>query len=143
MIDRIDRLNKPQATTAKIKYGRGIATCETNGEIAAIEINYVGKIKGVKKLGEGWNIAIGKNKMIIWSLAQTEFTPELFTYIGSLKLIDCYIVTWQKEKIKGSVENLSKNNWEQNTGEWQSEARKPEEIQTEKYIRKKIRKSII
>ena len=143
MIDKINTLSKPQPTRAKIKYGRGIVTCETNGEVAALEINFRGNINAVKKLGEGWSIRAGKNKMIIWSFAQSEFTPELFSYIGSLEILDAYIVTWKKKKIKVIVENLSRNNWNDNTGQWQSDARKPEEIQTEKYIRKKLKKTII
>ena len=65
-MDKIDRLNIPQASTAKIKYGRGTVTCETNGEIAAFEIKFVGAIRAIKKLGDGWTIKIGKDKMVIF-----------------------------------------------------------------------------
>ena len=75
MIDKINRLEKPQATTATLKYGRGLVTCETNGEIAALEIDFVGRINAIKKLGEGWSIAIGDNKIVIYSMAQSELTP--------------------------------------------------------------------
>ena len=52
--DRIDRKNKPIATTGTLKYGRGDVTFVTNGEVAAFHIDFLGSINGVKKLGAGW-----------------------------------------------------------------------------------------
>ena len=60
--DKINRRNKPIATTGTLKYGRGDVVFETNGEIAALQIDYIGAIKGVKKLGGGWTIKIGENR---------------------------------------------------------------------------------
>ena len=143
MIDKINRLEKPQATTATLKYGRGLVTCETNGEIAALEIDFVGRINAIKKLGEGWSIAIGDNKIVIYSMAQSELTPELFTYIGTLDLKSCSFGTWNKKKYRANIENLNRAGWKVNDGNWNSEGRKPEEIIDNKVIKKRVKKSRI
>ena len=59
MIDKINRLNTTSATTGLLKYGTGEVTFQTNGEVAAFEIGYSGKIQGINKLGDGWSIKIG------------------------------------------------------------------------------------
>ena len=143
MIDKINRLQKPQATMATIKYGRGLATCETNGEIAALEIDFVGRINAIKKLGEGWSISIGESKMIIYSMAQSELTPELFTYIGTLDIKSCSFATWNQKKYRANIENLDRGGWKINDGNWNSEGRKPEEIKSNKVVKKRVKKSRI
>lgn len=143
MIDKINRLQKPKATSATIKYGRGLVTCETNGEIAALEINFVGAINAIKKLGEGWSIAIGKSKIVIYSMAQSEFKPELFTYIGSLDIKSCIFVTWDQTQYRANIESLNRGGWNSNDGHWSYEGRKPEEIIGNKVIKKRVKKSRI
>ena len=143
MIDKINRLQKPQATMATIKYGRGLATCETNGEIAALEIDFVGRINAIKKLGEGWSISIGKNKMVIYSTSQSEITPELFTYMGTLDIKSCSFATWDYKKYRANIENLNRDGWQINDGQWNYEGRKPEEILGNKVIKKRVKKSRI
>ena len=142
-MDKINRLEKTIATTGEIKYGRGTVAFECNGEIAAFEIDYLGIISGVNKLGEGWTIKIGENKMIIFSIAQTELTETLFTYVGELEITSCKFVTWNQGLFHAKVTNLNQNKWTNNYGEWQSDARKPEEIETQKVIGRKVRKSSI
>ena len=79
MIDKINTLEKPVASQGTIKYGDGNVFFETNGEVAAFEIDYIGAIKGIKKLAEGWTIKIGKRKAVIFSMAQSELSELLFT----------------------------------------------------------------
>tara|TARA_R110002012_G_scaffold286879_1_gene478787 strand:+ start:9236 stop:9673 length:438 start_codon:yes stop_codon:yes gene_type:complete len=142
-IDKINRKNKPIATTGTLKYGRGDVVFETNGEVAAFEIDYIGSIKGVKKLGAGWSIKIGKNKIVIFSMAESELTELLFTYVGELEITSCKYVAWDSVLRHANVNNLNQNSWEINYGEWGSDARKPEEIETQKIIVRKVKKSSI
>ena len=142
-MDKINRLEQQIANRTKITYGNGIVTCETNGEIAAFEINYVGAIRAIKKLGDGWTIKIGRDKMIIFSMAETPITEELFTYIGSLEILSCICVTWNEQKHRAAIKNLRRNEWANNFSQWQSDARKPEEIDSTKFIKKRIKKSVI
>ena len=143
MMDNIDRLNKPEASSAKIKYGRGTVTCETNGEIAAFQIDFVGAIKAVKKLGNGWTIKIGEKKIVIFSMAQTELKELLFTYVGELEITGCKYATWDRNISSAKIINLNQNEWNINYGEWGSDARKPEEIITQEIIGRKVKKSSI
>ena len=141
--DKIDRKNKPLATTGTLKYGRGDVTFETNGEVAAFDIDYIGTIKGVKKLGSGCTIKIGERKIIIFSIAESELTELLFTYIGEMEITKCMFVNWEENKYFANIENLNRNKWNINFGEWGSDARKPEEIETQKIIGRKVKKSSI
>ena len=141
--DRIDRKNKPIATTGTLKYGRGDVSFETNGEVAAFHIDFLGSIKGVKKLGAGWAIKIGQNKIIIYSMAESDLTELLFTYVGELEITSCRYVTWDNVLRHANVENLNQNSWEINYGNWGADARKPEEVETQKIIGRKVKKSSI
>jgi len=141
--DKIERLNKPLATTGTLKYGRGDVIFKTNGEVAAFEIGYVGAIRGIKKLGAGWTIKIGERKIVIFSMAETELSELLFSYVGELKITDCKYITWNEKLHHAKVLNLNRNTWNINFGEWGSDARKPEEIETQKIIGRKVKKSSI
>ena len=143
MIDKINRLNTTSATTGLLKYGTGEVTFQTNGEVAAFEIGYSGKIQGINKLGNGWSIKIGENKIVIFSLAQTELTELLFTYIGSFSVTYCEFATWDNNLYTANTKNISNDQWSNNSGQWQSDARKPEEIINQKIIKKPIKKSVI
>ena len=141
--DRIDRKNKPIATTGTLKYGRGDVVFETNGEVAAFHIDFLGSIKGVKKLGAGWTIKIGQNKIVIYSMAESDLTELLFTYVGELEITSCRYVTWDNVLRHSNIQNLNQNSWEINYGNWGADARKPEEIETQKIIGRKGKKSSI
>ena len=102
-----------------------------------------GAIKGVKKLGEGWTIKIGENKILIYSMAQTELTELLFTYVGQLEVTSCKYVTWDNSLKYANIDNLNQNEWDVNYGNWGADARKPEEVETQKVIVREVKKSSI
>ena len=133
----------PPANSVKIKYGTGSVELEANGEIAALEINYMGVFNGVNKLGAGWVMKANKNKVIIYSLLETPITDLLFDYIGELKIKNVRYVTWEKELKYAIVENLMRSSWRTALGEWGSDARKYEEIETQTIIHKKVLKTRI
>ena len=143
MIDKINTLEKPVASQGTIKYGDGNVFFETNGEVAAFEIDYIGAIKGIKKLGDGWTIKIGENKIVILSMAQSELTELLFNYVGELEITSCKFVGWNEVLYHARVTNLSQNKWSDNYGEWAYDARKPEEIISRAVIGRKVKKSSI
>ena len=131
------------ATNVAISYGTGTVEIESNGEIALIEINYNGAFKGVNRLGAGWTMKAGKSKVIIFSLAQSEITNVLFDYIGELEITSAKYVTWDEQYKTAQVNNLNKNDCNLANADWGSDARKYEEIETQKIIHKKIRKTTI
>ncbi len=135
--------NAASANKATLKYGRGSVTLETNGEIAAIEIDFIGAIKGIKKLGQGWTIKIGENKILIFSMAKSNYSEDLFDYVGELKINACKFVNWNKELHHAQVQDLNQNTWNQNYGTFNFDARKPEEIETQTIIGRKVKKSSI
>ena len=135
--------NATLASKATLKYGRGSVVLETNGEVAAIEIDYIGAIKGIKKLGQGWTVKIGENKIIIFTLAKSNFTDNLFDYVGELRINSCRFVNWDKKQFYAKVQDLNQNTWNQNYGTFDFDARKPEEIETQTIIGRKVKKSSI
>ena len=143
MQDKINRRNSINATTGKIKYGDGSVFFEGNGEVAAFEFRYKGSFKGVNCLSEGWEMKASNNKIIIWSLAQTPLSEKLFNYIGSLESISARFINWHEESYVASILTLDKTTWTKSDGKWNSDGRKPEEVEKNKVIHKKIYKSKI
>tara|TARA_R110000824_G_scaffold289395_6_gene477987 strand:+ start:194 stop:625 length:432 start_codon:yes stop_codon:yes gene_type:complete len=143
MQDKINRKNTIKATTGRIKYGEGSVFFEGNGEVAAFEFTYKGSFKGVNCLSEGWEMKASVNKIIIWSLAQTPLSEKLFNYIGNLEITSAKFVNWDEESYFASVLTLDKSTWTKSDGNWSSDSRKPEEVEKNKVIHKKIYKSKI
>tara|TARA_Y100001938_G_C8017266_1_gene393279 strand:- start:148 stop:603 length:456 start_codon:yes stop_codon:yes gene_type:complete len=142
--DTLGIRNLAPTTYLKIKYGKGDVEVDANGEVAAIQIECRGSFKAVSKLGSGWIVKAGQTRVVIVSLAQSKLNSLLFSYIGELTIKSAKYVTWDENKIKyAGVENLQKNNWFQAKGNWNSDARKYEEIESEKVIYKKILKTKI
>ena len=131
------------ATNVTISYGTGTVEVEFNGEIALIEINYNGAFKGVNRLGAGWTMKAGKSKVIIFSLAQSNLTNVLFDYIGELEITSAKYVTWDEQYKVARVNNLNRNEWGLASGLWNSDARKYEEIETQRIIHRTVRKTRI
>ena len=143
MQDRINRKNTIKASTGKIKYGDGSVFFEGNGEVAAFEFKYKGSFKGVNCLSEGWEMKASRNKIIIFSLAQTPLSEKLFNYIGSLEITSAKFVNWEEELYVASVLTLDKSTWTKSDGTWGGDGRKPEEVDKNRLIHKKIYKSKI
>ena len=134
---------QPIATKATLTYGRGEALLKTNGEVAAIQIDYIGTFKGTNKLGKNWFMKVGRRKLIIFSLGKTPIRELLFNYSGELRILGCRYVAWDEKLRTANIIDLNKNTWNQNTGTFDFDARKPEEIQNIEVIGKKVRKSSI
>ena len=134
----------PPANMAKISNMGGEVIIETNGELAAIEITYRGKFKGVKKLGAGWIIKAVNNKVFICCMGETTLTELLFTYVGSFHISKIKCATWQKNLFYGTARTAKYESWVSTRSLWNKEDRKPEIMQnTTLNYNKKIRKSSI
>ena len=134
---------QPIASKATLTYGRGEALLEANGEIAAIEMDYIGTFKGINRLGANWFMKVGRRKLIIFSLGKTPIKELLFNYSGELRIIACRYVTWNEKLKTANIVNLNTNTWNENKGTFDFDARKPEEIQNIQVVGKKVRKSSI
>ena len=143
MRDKINRKLKPKASNATLKYGRGDVLLEANGEIAGVQIHYKGRFKGVKKIGKGWTIKANNKLIIIYSLAQSDFSELLFSYVADLKITSCQYCDWDGRLLHADTINENKDSWGINYGQWQSDARKYEEIEIEKIIKRKVKRTSI
>ena len=128
---------------AKIEYGNGEVFLKTNGEIAAIDIKYQGKFKGVNTLGDGWHIKCNDKRIIIYSLAQTVIKERIFNYIGNIKIQSATCATWEKAKFNAQIISIEKTTWASSNSKWNVDSRKPETIFKNKVIHKEILKSRI
>lgn len=143
MIDKINRLEQPASISGKIEYGDGNVYFKTTGEVAAFEIDYVGSMQAINKLGDGWSIKAGRNKIVVYSLAETPLTSLLFTYIGELKITKCVFVTWNLKKHHANIIYKDNSSWNKSLATWSSDTRKHEEVLQKKIIKKQIKKSVI
>ena len=143
MKDLINRKNITNSKLGKIKYGDGVVYFEGNGEIAALELDYSGSFKGINCLSNGWEMKTSQNKIIIWSLAQTPLREKLFNYIGTLEITNARFANWEEELHIASIVKIDKTTWFDSDGKWNSDGRKPEEVEKNKVIHKKIYKSKI
>ena len=142
-LDKIDRNSKPTASRTVITYGDGNVEIDTNGEIAAFEIDYTGAFKGVNSMGEGWSDFHNSNKLIIFSLAQSELGNLLFKYVGSLKIKKVKCVGWDLSVHFASIKDTDTNEWVKAQGNWGADARKYEEVEKKDFVYRKVRKTRI
>ena len=84
---------------------------------------------------------IRNNKMLIWSNGRTPLSERLFNYIGELEITSVKFVNWNKEIYYPNYRTLNRNFWKRSTNNWNSDGRKPEEIEDIKLIHKKIAKT--
>ena len=120
--------SNPKATTTRLLYEKNKVELETNGEIAAIEISYNGKFSGTKKLGKGWSIKTGKNKILIYSLGKSSIQNLLFTYSGSIRINYARCFAWDSTLHYAPARNMRDDTWRSRNTTWATETRKPEEI---------------
>ena len=104
-------------------------------------MTFNGSFKGVNCLGDGWQMKIRNNKMLIWSNGRTPLSERLFNYIGELEITSVKFVNWNKEIYYPNYRTLNRNFWKRSTNNWNSDGRKPEEIEDIKLIHKKIAKT--
>jgi hypothetical protein len=138
-----DIIKKSPATEVKIKYGNGLVSCDVNGEIAGFEIKYKGSVRAMSKLGNGWVLSVGENKIVIASVAQTPIGDTLFSYIGVLEILSCSYVTWDLKKKKAKILGAKEESWKNTSTLWDSLGTKPEELEFGKVVKKRIRKKIV
>tara|TARA_R100001594_G_scaffold62204_1_gene96493 strand:+ start:8071 stop:11151 length:3081 start_codon:yes stop_codon:yes gene_type:complete len=134
--------SNPVATKSKLLYEENKVELETNGEIAVIEISYSGKFSGVKKLGKGWTIKTGENKILIYSLGKSEIQKSLFTYTGNIKINYARCYGWDRSLHYAPSRNIKNDGWTSRNTTWETETRKPEEIKANT-VNRIIRKSRI
>ena len=139
----IDPKELSPASVATIKYGDGNVYFESNGEPAIIEMDYIGSFKGSNKLGLGWYIKTTNKKIIIYSKTKSHIKDVLFTYIGSLTIINCRVTNWNRSVFYAKRENLDKSYWNVIYSKWNSYYNKPEETKNKKIINRAIKKTII
>jgi len=136
-------IKQSPATNVEIKYANGNVFCNSNGEVAAFEITYKGSINAINKLGNGWTLTIGENKIIIVSIAQTPVSNVLFSYIGVFEMLSCSYVTWDLKKHRAKILGIKKEYWTNNSTQWGSAGTKPEELESGKIVKKRIKKRIV
>jgi len=138
-----DVYNATPANNVALSYGNGNVEIETTGQVAGFEMTYRGAIHGVKKLGAGWKIKIGDNKVLIYSMGETELSPLLFTYMGDFEITSCKYANWDGTSGYTNINNLKSDTWNSSSGDFVADGRKYEEVFTESTATRKVKKSII
>lgn len=90
---------------AKLYYGNGDCTIEENHDVRGVEINYRGAVEVSKTSGDGTEIAVGKDKIIVFSLDGSNLT-ELFSYVGEIKIISVIVADSNAEQVPTTIKRV-------------------------------------
>ena len=121
-------LERPQCDHAEIQLSGNECVLKTNGEIAAIEINYKGSLQATALLPFGWVVKHGNYQIIIFRVSDVPLQDEqkLFSYRGNFQIIRATCVTHDLKKIyckskyddetnKNASWGTMRDNWEDYT----------------------------
>ena len=90
---------KQVATYAKITTIDGILSVESDGWVAAIEINFTGNIKSKDLTTEGCNIMSYNNKIIIFMMEHKKMPEQIFSYEGEFIIENAKASNWDAQYI--------------------------------------------
>ena len=82
-------------------------------------------------------------RIIIYSLAQTVIKERIFNYIGNIIIKSAVFATWDLKKVKVLIKSTEKVTWGTGTATWNSDTRKPNLIERNMTVHKKIKKTKI
>ena len=125
----------------RIEYSNGIVSFISNGEVAALQIRYVGSFRANKLLGAGWKIKANRNTILIYNFNQAPMGRDLFRYVGELEIINCLASNWDGSSYYASVKNMEGSAWPSSSDTWSGDSRKWEQIIDRRVILKKVQKT--
>jgi hypothetical protein len=112
------RLNSSQINKlekSKIIIDNGVCSLETNSDILGIEINFLGKAEITPQLPNGWIMQGNSSKMLIISLQGFTISNSiLFTYVGTIKILNAIVCNKNGERISVFTKQTSPN-WNDQT----------------------------
>lgn len=112
------RLNSSQINKlekSKIIIDNGVCSLETNSDILGIEINFLGKAEITPQLPNGWIMQGNSSKMLIISLQGFPISNSiLFTYVGTIKILNAIVCNKNGERISVFTKQTSAN-WNDQT----------------------------
>ena len=124
----------------KLTYGNGEVLFD--GSAQGFQLRYKGSIT-ITESPDNLFLSANETKIIGVMLEGTDMPQKLFNYIGSLEITSANFVNWDEESYVASIITLDKSTWTKSDGKWSSDDRKPEEVDNNKVIHKKIYKSKI
>ena len=91
--------------SCRLIYGNGNCSISSYEDIRGIEIRYKGVVSITDKTPEGFNILIGKNKILIFPLGQGNLT-ELFDYQGEFRVISVLVAGKDCNQVPTSIKRV-------------------------------------
>ena len=91
--------------SCRLIYGNGNCSISSYEDIRGIEIRYKGVVSITDKTPEGFNILIGKNKILIFPLGQGNLT-ELFDYQGEFRVISVLVAGKDGNQVPTSIKRV-------------------------------------
>jgi len=103
-----------------ISYGNGEVVLETNDKVVGLQIHFTGKINIQSNLSDDFNIHLGNNKLIIFSMNLDVLSELLFTYKGTFRIDRCIASDRTGKKIDITINNDYLGFWQRQDSNWET-----------------------
>tara|TARA_R110002020_G_scaffold412833_3_gene622403 strand:- start:2370 stop:2816 length:447 start_codon:yes stop_codon:yes gene_type:complete len=103
-----------------ISYGNGEVALETNDKVVGLQIHFTGKINIESNLPDDFNVYLGNNKIIIFSMNLDVLSELLFTYKGTFRIDNCIASNKHGEKIDINIQNYYLGYWQRQNNTWET-----------------------
>jgi hypothetical protein len=103
-----------------LTYGNGEVILESNNKVVGLEIHFTGKINLNSNLSNDFNVYLGNNKIMIFSMNLDVLSELLFTYKGTFRIDKCIASDRFGKKIDIDIENNYLGYWQRQDSYWET-----------------------
>ena len=103
-----------------ISYGNGEVVLETNDKVVGLQIHFTGKIDIQSNLPDDFNIYLGNNKLMIFSMNLDVLSELLLTYKGTFRIDKCIASDRSGKKIDITIKNDYLGFWQIQESTWET-----------------------
>ena len=103
-----------------ISYGNGEVVLETNDKVVGLQIHFTGKINIQSNLSDDFNIYLGNNKLMIFSMNLYTLSELLFTYKGTFRIDKCIASDNKGRKLTVDIKNEYIGFWQRQNTTWET-----------------------
>ena len=103
-----------------ISYGNGEVVLETNDKVVGLQIYFTGKISLQSNLSDDFNVYLGNNKLMIFSLNLDILSELIFTYKGTFRIDRCIASDNKGKKVDITIKNDYLGFWQRQDSNWET-----------------------
>ena len=107
-----------QCSGGILKYDDRFIEIDSIGEIAAIELRWVGMARFQNKCGKGWIPIMKNNRLLLFSMGKESLNPNILDYHGTINITKCIICNWDEENYDINIVRNIIDDWSTHTQSW-------------------------